>query len=546
MRRKGHPSKSRRVSRRDDGSVEKKGYEWLKEWLERQEDVPGTLGDKEEQELRSMESHVLVRSFSRLFREGREKERDKMLGWTVPVLGDRADEFLSAVVASKDSRLVEKRIALDQLKKKHARIEPGLEDEVEGGWRFVTEDFPALINEHAEEGCLGEKGWERFRKLPDRVTGAVVRQLLEQYPAETMVFFDSVSGQNPDFLDTILDLLGETPHEEAARFLRSAHGKVRDKSLQKKIKRANHKRRVKGLPFFDLEAGRQERAIWSPPVPPKPLGLFSLSPSPEFRLVWVIRPNVRKGMLAFSGWLHDLRGLVQFFVLDFSSREAEKFRDSLFENKEMTVVEADPGYCAHLFEDAYLKGAPQDPKEAELYRGYRTLLKEIVPEETPLSPIHEVFHEREEDEASGDPLGESANLLKHGLLQAWQMDLGSLQPYVEKLTEITESKLIVHPLQKKERTEAFYRDVVRERLSDPAYREVWKRRVEDMAWVMYQTGEVGLAKRLFQIGNDLGDPGRDVSRIAFFNRMVQQTLEELLKQKKVDDKEKPSLIIKPS
>jgi len=67
-----------------------------------------------------------------------------------------------------------------------------------------------------------------------------------------------------------------------------------------------------------------------------------------------------------------------------------------------------------------------------------------------------------------------------------------------------------------------------------------------MAWVMFQTGEASLAKRLFQIGNDLGDPELDASRIAFFNRMVQRTLEGLLEQQKTEEKEKPSLIIKPS
>ena len=546
MRKKGNPSKTRRIQRTDKGGEGRKGFARLKEWFERQEAVPGAISENDEQELRSFGPETLVRSFSRLFRESPDRERGKILVWMVPVLGERAAEFFVTVLESDTSRLAEKRMALDHLRKMGASAEPALAEAVDQAWDFVVEVFPALVKEHGEEDRLGEQGWDRIRNIPANLSGAVVRELLERCPVEALTLCAYVLDQKQDFLEEVLDVFAEAPHEDAARFLRSAYQKVVDKSLKKKIKRVNHKRRGKGLPSFDLEADKEERSIWSPPVPPEPVGLFSLSDSPEFRMVWVIRPNVPKGMLVFAGWLHDGRGLIQFFVLDLSSREAEKFRDSMFENKDMTVVEADSGYCAHLLEEAYRKGAPQDPKEAELYRGYRTLLKEVLPSGTPLPPIHNVFREQEEGEVPGDPLGESANLLNHARMQAWMMEPGRVKPYVEKLMDISESKLIIHPMQKKERTEAFYREVAQELFSDSAYRTIWKARVLDMAWVMHAKGEAGLARRLFDVGRYLEDPGRDASRVAFFSQLVQRTLEGWLKQQETEEKEKPSLIVKPT
>jgi hypothetical protein len=238
-------------------------------------------------------------------------------------------------------------------------------------------------------------------------------------------------------------------------------------------------------------------------------------------------------------------GLIKFFLLDMSSREAEKYRESLYENKELMVVETDPGYCAWLIDDAYKKRPPQDTQEVEIYKGYRTLLREVIGAEEPVAPVCRVFPSQEGETVDGDPLGESTGLLKHPLLKNWQIDPAGLLPQVEKLQEIEESRIIVHPMQKKERIESFHQEVTREILSDPEYRNLWKRRIEDAAWVLYQQGQGSESKRMVEVSRYLADPMRDGSAIGLFVELVKKTMEDLLNRKKTEEKEKPSLIIKP-
>ena len=58
-------------------------------------------------------------------------------------------------------------------------------------------------------------------------------------------------------------------------------------------------------------------------------------------------------------------------------------------------------------------------------------------------------------------------------------------------------------------------------------------------------GDESLARRLVRIGRYLEDPERDGARIALFVEMVQRTLEAWLQEETKEEKERPSLIIKP-
>jgi hypothetical protein len=237
---------------------------------------------------------------------------------------------------------------------------------------------------------------------------------------------------------------------------------------------------------------------------------------------------------------------MKFFVMDPSRKELDAYKTSLLENLEFPVVESDAGFCAWLMEEAYQKGKPVETEEAEAYKAVRPLLKEVVPPDKPEAPVHEVFEDASEEAAVEDPLGESASLLNERLLSSWGFDPGRIQPHLEKLEEISDSRIIVHPMQKKERMDTLYREAAKEILSDPAYRTSWKRRLEDAAWVFYKKGFEGQARRLVHMSRYLEEPERDSSKIAFFVELVRRGLEGKLEEKKTEEKQKPSLIVKPS
>jgi len=546
MTRKGQKGKKRRPGGRDEKDAGRLAFGRLKGWMAEHDPSLDVADDPAIREFQAMEPGLLSRWISRLFHEEHTGEPGKILQGALHLLGDEAAPFLQEVVRSEGCSLAERKKALDVLRGMGAGHDEIPGDALDAAWTFVTEEFS--VGTQATDGPDPSYAdlWERYQRIPKELSGSVACQLLANDPVHAFSFLMFCLEESGELPEEVLEGMVDVQGEEAARFLQAAFQKAGRKKLQKRIKKVNHKRRAKGLPSCDFEAEDTGRAIWSPPVPPKPIGLLSMTESAEARMVWVIRHNVPKGMLVFGGLVHDGQGLVKFFLLDVSPREAEKYRDSLVNGQEPTVVETDPAYCAFLLEDAYGRGAPRDAEEAELYKGYRMFLKELSSTEEVLHPIRQAFQHQADQEVTEDPLGESAALLKHKFLLSWRMDPLRLKPHLGKLEEISESKIIVHPLQKKERIESFYRDTTREMLSDEAFRDTWRRRLEDMAWVLFKTGEDTLAKRLFRVGLYLEDAEKDFSRVAFFTQLVQMTFEGWLKEKKSEEKAAPSLIVKPS
>jgi hypothetical protein len=471
-------------------------------------------------------------------------ERLGLLRSFVPLVGKKATAFLNEVVASPASLFAEKRVALEQLKALGEIPDAAKEESLEQAIAFL-ETLPDRLRDADSTGAVPDEALRRFQELGGWIQGAVLRELLRRDPGQVVGFLEAVLARQADLWEEILGSLEEAPQDEAGRLLQTAYGTV-DKGLQKKIRRVHHKRSVRGLPVYPLEREEAEGAIWKPPVPPEPMGLHSMPEPAGSRMVWLIRPNVRKGMLVFGGWVDDQRGLMKFFVMDPSSRDLEKYKASLLDNPEFTVVESEPGFCAWLLEAAYRKGPPLDPEEAEGYKAIRPMLKEVAPSEEPRAPVYAVFPEEAGGPAVEDPLGESAQLLNEELFQGWVMEAERIQPHLDKLEEIERSRIIVHPMQKKERMEAFYRETAQEILTDPGCRNSWKRRLEDAAWVFYKKGMEGQARRLTQMGRYLEDPEKDASRMAFFVELIRRGLEEKLQAKKTEEEQQPSLIVKPS
>lgn len=523
----------------------KKGYSWLKSRLHEQLAEEGRLPDEAAKTLlEATDPQALIRWIPRLFWESPEQDRKGILQGLVPLVGTEAVPFMEEILASPRSGFMEKRFALEQLETLGRQPDASWVEDLRKAEDFIA-SLPEFLSNAEEMGTIPEDVLRRFGGLSRLFQGVVLRELLRRPPGSVFRFLECVLAGQHDLWEEILVALEEAPHEEAGRLLQAGYGTA-DKALQKKIRRVHHKRNVRGLPVCPLERGETGDAVWRPPVPPKPEGLLSIPDPLGARMAWVIRPNVRKGMLVFGGWVDYQRGLVKFFVMDPSRKELENYKASLLENPEFTVVDCDAGFCASLLDEAYQKGPPVDSEEAEAFKAVRPMLKEVVPAEKPTAPVYTVFSDVLEETVSNDPLGESAKLLNENLLSAWAIEPQRIQPHVEKLEEISASRIIVHPMQKKERMDALFREIAGEILSDPAYRASWRGRLEDAGWVFHKKDLEGQARRLAQMSRYLEDPEKDASRVSFFVELVRRGMEGRLQEKKTEEKQTPSLIVKPS
>jgi hypothetical protein len=125
------------------------------------------------------------------------------------------------------------------------------------------------------------------------------------------------------------------------------------------------------------------------------------------------------------------------------------------------------------------------------------------------------------------------------------MEEARVKSFSSALQDIQESKIIVHPLQKKERIESFYIQTARELFSEEGCRMLWRRRLEETAWVLYKRGHEGEARLAMRVARLLATPTEDPSKSAFIVELIRRSIAQSLEQKKKADAMKPSLIVKP-
>jgi len=550
--------KGKRVGRRGEGAsgedtAVQGSYGRFQNWVMRQTCACPGGGPEDAPEVVCVDRETRTAWLHRIWREGERPEKENAMRVFARLQPVEAGCLFRKIVASPEALLWERKRAADLLREIDPYAEGGeTEAGLDAGWLCVQN---LLRGRAGGTGTLGpdEAGAGEmraaFEALPLWVQGAVASEILDQDPDRAMPFLGEVLQDREALWGDVLEPLAQSPHAGAAELIRDGYLRTQDRALRKKMKKANHKRRALGFPTLALDSDDARKGVWTPPAPGRPEGLLAIADTPEEKLVWILRRNVPHGVLLFTGWLHGRLGLRQFLATDLSRSEANKFRESVLQNPELRAGEVDPAYCAHLLEEAYRRGAPEDAEEADAYRRFRMMIKDLLPSagEAPPHPIYAVLAA---GESPGGPKPTSvqgvAGILGHPRLQDWRLEDQRWEAYRGKLEEIWNSRIIVHPLQKQERTEALYRQVAADVFSVPDERQRWRRRVEDAAWALHHGGDREVARGLAGIGLALGDPERGGALEPFCVALVRRTLEAWAQQSRIEERKRPSLIVRPS
>ncbi|MEW6439439.1 MAG: hypothetical protein AB1640_00745 [bacterium] len=496
------------------------------------------------------EPQTLLACVDALLREERpERGRLRILELAASVLGGGAGPFLRAISVDGRTSLAEKRKAVELL----GAVGEAADREISEGLDAAFDLVERASRSRPEDGVEASRGAPspdlstRWMELPEILRIAVAGELLARSPSDALSLLRQSLERTGALPEGMLRLLAETGDEEAARVLLAWHERTGSKSIRKEIKRTMHKRRARGLPVLEPEETEPGEPIWKPPVPSRPIGLLSMPDASGSRMICVLRQQIPRGILAFTAWVNDLEGLKEIGLRELSRRESEAYRKSLLEADALMVVETDAGHCAYRIEEAYQKGGPASAEQKDLYRQFRGLLRELIPAEGAVLPIRSVWHESSGEEAGSlaDPFREGAQLLGQGPLAEWRIETRRMAPFLTPLEEIQESRIIVHPLQRQERIASFHQETARTVFADPGYREAWKGRIEDAAWILYKKGEEPEAKRLYLIGRYLENPENDPARVPLLVHLVRKTLEGMLGDRKKKEASQPSLIVKP-
>ena len=326
----------------------------------------------------------------------------------------------------------------------------------------------------------------------------------------------SVLGRDLDADLAVAHRLGRMQSAESAAVLQRLEHESKDKVLRKQARLGLYKLQQGGVEIPDPTADTTPVHVALSPIE----GYLSPVDGRGDQMIWLVKARPG-GVAHLFAVINDPEGLRETELNVITRKALKAMRQDLFQQHEIQLVLADWRYCDFLlqraFEWARARGSSM--------RGDYTALRQQISREPaasdfpPLVLSHVELQEMRRDEL----VANSADLLKEKEFRTWFFAADTLQPYLDELTDIRDSPLVLDPGQQEERARAVGDRAV-EAIFAAELLESWVRRLQEMAYVFWATGRRGQAETAVAVSLALADGGAGGRRIPLCDQLVRVSL----------------------
>ena len=299
------------------------------------------------------------------------------------------------------------------------------------------------------------------------------------------------AGRTPELDRAIVERLArvvDVPHAAALRDLATAADERGWKAAAKDARRALYRFSQRGIvpPAAPAEPAPAPRWLTAPME-----GWLSGLDGRGDRLVWIARAQPGGGLHVMTAILNEPKGLRDVNLAEMPRKSLRRMHDDLRTRHAVRMTEADGAYCDALlaegFERARAGGTAEPVGQYPALRA-RLTTHPPAPREPPL-----IARVDPESMASGAASADGAKLLDELEFITWALDRETLAPYLDEIQSARESPLVLSRPQQEDRVQAAVARAERE-LFGGAHATTWRRRLEEMAYVLHAGGRRELAR----------------------------------------------------
>jgi hypothetical protein len=348
--------------------------------------------------------------------------------------------------------------------------------------------------------------------------------------------------QEPCLTIHIIEGLARIPTPETAYLLMGMMDIMDEKQVIKSIKRTLYKLKQKGVKWE--EKAQKKEPILKPPKPAEPQGYLGSIDATGSRIIVIGKPQPLRGLLVIFSVVNDLEGIQEFNLQEFSKKGFNEFIKDSLASAEFPIVTAPGAYCVHILKEA---ASLTQRLSKPLPQGYHDAERECkdITWDHPAPLIYQYIQENEVKD-SAHLLKDSINLHKIMPFATWHIATPEVQQYATLITETQQSKIVLRPDQKEARLNAIHRDALEE-LFPEEKRFLWKRRLEEVAYILLKTGKEDEAKTSLSAAIDLNNPFSAIDPNPFIWNLLLKSIYILIEEdhEKQEEEKKTSLIITP-
>ena len=348
-------------------------------------------------------------------------------------------------------------------------------------------------------------------------------------------------GKNPEFDEQVADRLSTIPDVKIAKVLQKMLQVCNEKRVRKNIKRSLYRLKSKGVAVEEIPP-RREESILRPlqAEPPKGFGGGFDFLGQRFLLLAV--PHAGRGWTVMQGVISDTEGLIDFSGEEMTRKGFKEFFEGVQAKSPFPLVEMEASYVGFLFLQAYQHSLEKKGTLPQAYLRSKSEIEGIKKDyERPL-----IYSFLQADAIADDErmLRRGGDLLKADLFNSWKIAEDSIRPYADEVWEAEESKIVLNQTQKEARFQGVYQKALSELFSGER-RLLYKRRLEEMAYLLYKLGREEEARISLAVAIDLEKPLNLIQPNPFLFQLVTQSIFALLAEVYEKRAKEPSLIVKP-
>jgi hypothetical protein len=340
---------------------------------------------------------------------------------------------------------------------------------------------------------------EALARLPELLAAPPESDLVAQ--------LDALAAETPGGALALIDALGASRDEAAGRVVAALAATAPDKEQRKAARRALHRLRSSGIAVAMPVVAQPE-----PPATPttetlRPiLALATATDGVGSRLIWLLFERPRGGgQVSFTLATNDVVGLKDVLIEETTRRRFERQLADWRERTERAPIEIPTEYGLALLSEAL---ALNTESHFPLPRDFvirRPLLGELPP--PPAAALIHQHVSRGQVFLLPTLLEESAGLLEsEPELVGWVFSYGEVEQFAREYRQTDESRLLLTAEPRETRLERIVGTAI-DTLYTPEMRRAFRRRLEETAYVFWQSGRERAARQAVAAAFAIGDTG---------------------------------------
>ena len=379
---------------------------------------------------------------------------------------------------------------------------------------------------------------ENLQTLIEKIKEDIQREKSEEEIFQNLLPY---FGKDPEFDGQVAEHLATLPHVKVAVLLQRMLQVSDKKKVQKIIRRTLYRLKNKGIGIEEVSPKKGE-SILRPLQAEPPKGFGGGFDFMGHRFLLLVIPHTGRGWRVMQGVTSDTKGLIEFSGEEMTRKGFKAFFEEIQGKSSFPLVEMEPSYVGFLFAQAYQLTLE---KKGTLPQDFLSLKSEIegIKKEYD-KPLIYLYLQAEELAEDDRVLRRSGDLLKADLFQSWRIEEELIRPYADEVWEAEESKIVLNQAQKEVRFQAIYQKALSELFSGEK-RILYKRRLEEMAYLLFKLGKEEEARVSLAAALDLGKPLNLIQFNPFLFQLVIKSIFTLLAEAYEKKVKEPSLIVKP-